>query len=89
MVWVINEGVRVYKRNCEYCRCFFAFNDDDITKKSTPKHDMDPTEEWSIKCPCCEEKLVIYKSNISCEPAKKEYEFPPQTMEAISGVSPV
>ena len=23
------------------------------------------------------------------EPAKKEYEFPPQTVEAISGVSPV
>ncbi len=88
MVWVINEGVRVYKRNCEYCRCFFAFNEEDITKKQLGP-DYEDGEELSIKCPCCEEKLVIYKSNISYEPAKKEYEFPPQTMEAISGVSPV
>ncbi len=89
MIRIIEPGQKKYRKKCHYCGCLFSFEEEDLRHREY----MDDTGmSWGssdlVDCPYCSNELHVNKTDIHIGP-KEEYEFPPQTVEAISGVSPV
>lgn len=82
MIKIIKIGHPVYRKTCPLCGCVFTYEDEDIYTCGS---------EMTIGCPCCNTSLKVSKCDVIRlkKDIPDEYEFPPQTVEAISGVSPV
>lgn len=88
MIKIIEPGKKKYRKRCCYCQCLFSFEEEDTIHREFEDRGMSWGSEDVVTCPFCKNELHVDKTDIHIGP-KEDYEFPPQTVEAISGVSPV